>query len=290
MNHYSNLNIGVVIGGRSGRPGSGNSSRPGSPGGGPDPAELLPNFTMGTGGSTPVQGIAPGQATDVTSVTPGSITAQPDFPDPPVVNNGESSGAIQTLAGGVSDAGGGVVTINDSPGSFSLLDSVFIEGASILVAQLYGENYEAGQLSPKQEAAFEVSRKAREATLTDPENVEYGGLIYRNRDGTYGATTDLIRGSKDCERGAFGCVDVFDALPQVPTGADVVGFYHSHPTNDLLEGFGPFSLDDIRTTDRRENPHLELFDINAYVVHPNGNVFEYDASTNTNTPLGRIQD
>ena len=129
-----------------GRPNSGNSSRPGPPGGGPDPAELLPNFTIGTGGSSPVQGIAPGQATDVTSVTPGSLTTQPDFPDPPVVNNGESSGAIQTLAGGVSDAGGGVVTINDSPGSFSLLDSVFIEGASILVAQLYGENYEAGQL------------------------------------------------------------------------------------------------------------------------------------------------
>ena len=126
-------NTGGGNGGSGGGSGGGSSS-------GPDPAELLPNFTIGTGGSSPVQGIAPGQATDVTSVTPGSLTTQPDFPDPPVVNNGESSGAIQTLAGGVSDAGRGVVTINDSPAASidfgDVLGAVF--GARDVLAQTTG--------------------------------------------------------------------------------------------------------------------------------------------------------
>ena len=128
-----------------GRPNSGNSSRPGSPGGGPDPAELLPNFTMGTGGSTPVQDVAPGQATDVTSVTPGSLTAQPVFTDAPVVHNLQSSGGANEVSGRYSQTGSGAVTISDSPGSFSQIDSAFVEGASVLVAQL-GETYKAGEL------------------------------------------------------------------------------------------------------------------------------------------------
>ena len=131
------------------RPGysTSNTSNPGSPGGGgPDPAELLPNFTMGTGGSTPVQDVAPGQATDVTSVTPGSLAAQPVFTDAPVVHNLQSSGGANEVSGRYSQTGSGAVTISDSPGSFSQINSAFIEGASVLVAQLYGENYEAGQL------------------------------------------------------------------------------------------------------------------------------------------------
>ena len=80
-------------------PGGGNrqspSSRPGSPGDSGAPAETItPLFTIGTGGSSPDQNVAIGQATDVTSVNASDLGTQPTFPNPPVVNNGETSGGL----------------------------------------------------------------------------------------------------------------------------------------------------------------------------------------------------
>jgi RHS repeat-associated protein len=64
-----------------------------------------------------------------------------------------------------------------------------------------------------------VPRSARE-------NNEYGGVIYR-LNGRYHATPAVTSGSE-------GAVEVWDALKDVPSGAQVVGDYHTHPST--IEG------------------------------------------------------
>ena len=97
-------------------PGGGNrqspSSRPGSPGGGgtntpiSDPNETLPQFFIGEGGSEQVTGnITQGTPTDVTSVDASDIGTQPTFPNPPVVNNGETSGGLTSATQQYQSAG-----------------------------------------------------------------------------------------------------------------------------------------------------------------------------------------
>jgi hypothetical protein len=68
-------------------------------------------------------------------------------------------------------------------------------------------------------AAFRALRDAVPESVR--KNQEYGGLIYRLK-GRYFATPAVTTGTE-------GAVEVWDALPDVPDGADIVGDYHTHP-------------------------------------------------------------
>ena len=208
----------------SGRPGSGNSSRPGSPGGGPDPAELLPNFTMGTGGSTPIQDVAPGQATDVTSVTPGSLAAQPVFTDAPVVHNPGSSGTSSGASGHYSQTGSGAVTISDSPGSFSQINSAFLEEASVLVAQIE----EAGQLDDGS-----TRERGSGVAYSDPNQRTRDALldVYSAGANGYEHGTRLYTDGESHYYTPLHTDNVYDSVtpPNVPDGYTGEGGVHNHP-------------------------------------------------------------
>ncbi|GIW44743.1 MAG: hypothetical protein KatS3mg077_2025 [Candidatus Binatia bacterium] len=85
------------------------------------------------------------------------------------------------------------------------------------------------------------------------ENTEYGGLIYRERDGFFDFTPPL--------GGTPNAVELEPAYALLPTGAQVTGFYHTHADygwnfgGTIVRGAGPvdgfgsdfFSLPDLRT-------------------------------------------
>ena len=134
----------------------------------------------------------------------------------------------------------------------------------------------------RRDAVKPVLERARLATREDEEHREYGGLIYRKTNGTFG-TTDLVRGmaAEKCRYGT-GCVDVFEALPQVPNDARVVGSFHSHPNNRVGKIYGRFSEDDIVLAQGRNVMKLPL---DSYVITPDGGIDEYDRFLNKITTI-----
>ncbi|MDH4055663.1 MAG: DUF4329 domain-containing protein [Gammaproteobacteria bacterium] len=127
----------------------------------------------------------------------------------------------------------------------------------------------------KRAIAIEAVQKALAALLSDEDKREYGGLLYRNSDRSYGYTKELIRGSppSECD-GALGCVDAFEASDQVPKGARIVGTFHAHPNDRVDVVFGRFSPDDLRIA-QGQNP-LRL-PIDSYVITTDGRIDEYDS-------------
>ena len=149
-------------------PGGGNrqspSSRPGSPGDSGAPAETItPLFTIGTGGSSPDQNVAIGQATDVTSVNASDLGTQPTFPNPPVVNNGETSGGLTSATQQYQSAG-----------------SVFT-GQSIQVAQStdapIGNLSDAGKLTLNEQVAIDKLDEFHEIAVANGDRFERGVIV-----------------------------------------------------------------------------------------------------------------
>jgi RHS repeat-associated protein len=117
-------------------------------------------------------------------------------------------------------------------------------------------------------ASYATARDAARAALGEifrqamAEGVEYGGVIYRNPDGSYSYTT--ARTDNDP-------MHVDPWVGQAP--GDVVAYYHTHPV-----GLN-FSQDDYDYADQQR--------INAYVATRLGNVLEYDRATGDTLGVGK---
>jgi uncharacterized Zn-binding protein involved in type VI secretion len=112
---------------------------------------------------------------------------------------------------------------------------------------LIGDVTRTGGSSRKFATAEEAARAALEEA--NPEsiktNVEWGGLVYRNPDGTFGYTAP----SRSTEANHFD-----PTTASVPPGATVVGDYHTHGDYSVMDGLDPETA--VRTSDPT-NDHLD---------------------------------
>jgi len=159
--------------------------------------------------------------------------------------HGAVQGAFTELQGGDFSAGFASAFVSSSAGSLMGLESAseFFEdevvstlSAAVVggtTSELSGGSFANGAVtgafvqmfnhlharSPQDQAAYNALEEAN--ALSIKENVEYGGLIYKNEDGSYGYTTPRTDNHPTT-------VDVDAAMDLVPDKATVVGRYHTH--------------------------------------------------------------
>lgn len=143
-------------------------------------------------------------------------------------------------------------------------------------------------------ASYPTMQDAARAALNDAnptsirENREYGGLIYRNPDGTYGYTAP--------NHGSGTSYDPSTA--SVPPGTTRVGDYHTHGDYSTDDGHGnpvrtndpaldAFNSDNFSTPDLRgiEQDAQGNPDYRGYLGTPSGTFREYDPGTRTQSTL-----
>lgn len=120
------------------------------------------------------------------------------------------------------------------------------------------------------------------------ENLEFGGLIYKAADGTYGYTA-----------AARGTSTGFDPTSvTIPTGTTLVGDFHTHADYSIVDASGnvvrtsdpardDFNSDQFSTTDLRgiAADATGKPEYRGYLGTPGGNFRVFDPAANTNTIL-----
>lgn len=103
---------------------------------------------------------------------------------------------------------------------------------------------------------------------------EYGGVIYRNRDGTYGITAPTA------EKDGNNLCNSSIRWSDVPDGTQPVASYHTHLRTDTPSGDEYFSPSDryIAQTHR----------VKSYIATPLGRLKVYDGATRSEADLGPL--
>ncbi len=142
-----------------------------------------------------------------------------------------------------------------------------------------GNGLKDNSFKTQHEAAASVSQKALPTSIS--EDREYGGMIYRNKDGTYGYTGPI--------KGEEGSVNP-GGPKSVPPGTTAVAYWHTHGaynpnydsenfSNYYDEEFGAW-VGDI--------PYAKHYGIDAYVVTPKGNFKYYSVKSDSEQLLGML--
>ncbi|TRW17642.1 DUF4329 domain-containing protein [Glacieibacterium frigidum] len=120
------------------------------------------------------------------------------------------------------------------------------------------------------------------------ENLEFGGLVYKSPDGTYGYTAP-----------ARGTSTGFDPTSvTIPSGTTLVGDFHTHADYSIVDASGnvvrtsdpardDFNSDQFSTTDLRgiAADAAGKPEYRGYLGTPSGNFRVFDPAANTNTIL-----
>ena len=156
---------------------------------------------------------------------------------------------------------------------------------TVLIGDLSFSN-SAQSFATQEEAAMAALRDANPQSIRD--NLEYGGLIYRDAAGQYHYTTPLAGTAAGFNPGAV----------TTPPGTTVVGDYHTHgdyssqdSSDNAVRTSDPatdvYNSDNFSSTDRTGiasdasgNP-----DYRGYVGTPSGTFREYNPHTNTERVL-----
>ncbi|GAB2197552.1 RHS repeat domain-containing protein [Sessilibacter sp. MAH4] len=127
------------------------------------------------------------------------------------------------------------------------------------------------KLLPRFKTQHDAARHASTQVLKKSisEDIEYGGMIYRNNDGTFGYTGPI----KDEE----GSVDP-GGTESVPEGTSVVAYWHTHGADNPdydNENFSNY-YDEEYEEWVGDIPYYDYFKIDGYVATPKGQFKHYD--------------
>lgn len=145
----------------------------------------------------------------------------------------------------------------------------FRNGAALAAFQ-WMYNHEGGVAAQKEKnselgVAKSTIQKVMKTSMED--NIEYGGLIYRLEDGTYGATINI---------GDELSVNVHAIA--IPEGATAVASWHTHPGVDTFPNFSPH---DISNFNQWPYP-------GAYLGSHDGNIYYYRSGALVSGPLQMV--
>jgi RHS repeat-associated protein len=132
------------------------------------------------------------------------------------------------------------------------------------------------KFSTQDEAAEYISRLINPLSILL--NVEYGGMIFMNPDGTYGFTAPV--------QGTIDSVDP-GGPSAVPSGAVATAYWHTHGAHDPNYDSENFSnyLDPVTQSYSGDIPYADYYKIDAYVATPSGAFKHYSHSTGNITTL-----
>ena len=122
------------------------------------------------------------------------------------------------------------------------------------------------------EAVTEVSNKINPVSTV--ENIEYGGMIYKNGDGTYSYTEPV--------KGAIGGVNP-GGPNSVPPGTTASAYYHTHGAHDPEYDSENFSGAD------GDIGYADYYKIDGYVATPSGRLKHYDHKTYKIQTIGKVK-
>lgn len=129
------------------------------------------------------------------------------------------------------------------------------------------------------EAAKHVSKSINTTSIR--ENREYGGMIYQNKDGTYGYTTPI--------KGSLDGVDP-GGPSSVPEGTKAIAYYHTHggdtPGYDN-ENFSD-AYDPISKEHYGDIPYADANNIDGYLATPKGAFKRYSYVDKKVVDLGKL--
>ena len=124
----------------------------------------------------------------------------------------------------------------------------------------------------QQDAVTEVSNNIN--PVSTAENIEYGGMIYKNSDGTYSYTEPV--------KGTVGGVNP-GGPSAVPPGATATAYYHTHGAHDPEYDSENFSGAD------GDIGYADYYKIDGYVATPNGSLKQYDYKTGKIETIGKVK-
>ena len=146
----------------------------------------------------------------------------------------------------------GAVTINVADSS-----------ADDITRRKFGSDEDAARSALKH--FYEASKQA---------GVEYGGVIYRSKDGTYGITAPTTeKDGNDLRNSTILWSDV-------PTGTRPVAWYHTHLRTDTPSGDEYFSPGDRYIA--------QTHGVRSYIATPSGRLKVYDGTTRSEADLGSL--
>jgi len=125
------------------------------------------------------------------------------------------------------------------------------------------------RFSTQDQVAFNVINAINPTSVA--ENLEYGGMVYRNSDATFGATGPI--------RGELANVDP-GGPSSVPGGTVATAAWHTHGGNDPRYLNEEFSSTDLG--------YSEFFGLDGYLGTPLGIFLMYDVNSNAVTQLGTV--
>nr|VFK64474.1 MAG: protein of unknown function (DUF4329) [Candidatus Kentron sp. UNK]VFK71103.1 MAG: protein of unknown function (DUF4329) [Candidatus Kentron sp. UNK] len=126
------------------------------------------------------------------------------------------------------------------------------------------------KFSSQHDAARDALNVANPSSIS--EGREYGGMVYKNPDGTYSYAPR--------NRGTLDSVDS-GGPGSVPSGTKATAYYHTHGSNDPGYDNEVFSPLDVG--------YANHYKIDGYLGTPGGSFKHYDHATRTITELGRIR-
>ncbi len=125
------------------------------------------------------------------------------------------------------------------------------------------------RFSTQDQVAFSVINTINPTSVA--ENREYGGMVYRNSDGSFGATGPI--------RGELANVDP-GGPSSVPGDTQATASWHTHGGNDPHFLNEEFSSADLS--------YSKFFSIDGYLGTPFGKFLLYDVNSNVVTQLGTV--
>lgn len=146
--------------------------------------------------------------------------------------------------------------LDASPKNFSVWDALKATVQKQAVAHL-------SSYSTMDEAAKAAMEQIYKPSLDNC--VEYGAIIYQNKDGSYSFTTPLKGSSKTPDT-----INLTEEFDKVPSDAKAVAHVHSHACDWPTHQNERFSDQDI------ENSHERRGQLMGYMVTPSGAMYKYD--------------
>tara|TARA_Y100000296_G_scaffold19349_1_gene23090 strand:- start:248 stop:730 length:483 start_codon:yes stop_codon:yes gene_type:complete len=135
------------------------------------------------------------------------------------------------------------------------------------------------EFSSQHAAAEHVSRQINPESIS--QNLEYGGMIYKNPNGTYGYTGPI--------KGTLDGVDP-GGPSSVPDGTEPVAYWHTHGGDEPGYDSENFSnaYDPVDKAYYGDIPYANYYKIDGYVATPKGAFKYYSHSTGEVTKLGQF--
>lgn len=146
--------------------------------------------------------------------------------------------------------------LDASPKNFSVWDALKATAQKQEVAHL-------SSYSTMDEAAKAAMGQIYKPSLDSC--VEYGAIIYQNKDGTYSFTSPI---KSDLEN--WDSINLTKEFDKVPPEAKAVAHVHSHACDKPTHENERFSSQDI------ENSHERRGMLTGYMVTPSGAMYKYD--------------